>query len=195
MVVQGSRKDGFSTQVKFYLFISSLNHSTDIVWVPAMYQHWVGGTERTSPPSLRRLRPPTVGHLVFCPPFSEVSLNCQLHHCPTYSHLTEGEREVIHHPPYLPGQSGLHTCPYRQVLLHFTSCAPFHQQAWLGVPSSFPGYYSLRLPPPRLLSLPGHFLASLSLQPPTKFYLCQVSASGLLYLPCSPPLQSRGNGC
>ena len=143
----------------------SLTRSADTDWVPATYQHWVGSTERTSPPSLRRLRPPIVPHLMVCPPFSEVPMNNHPHPCPTHSHLTEGEREVFRPSTLTPGAAGPHTCPCHQVLLHFTSCAPFPstgkgQGSSLGLAraphldhmattSSSPGYYSQRLPPPK----------------------------------------------
>lgn len=113
------------SQASVCSFTHSLTRSTDTDWVPATYQHWAGGTERTSPPSLRRLRPPIERHLMVCPPFSEVSVNNHPHPCPTHSHLTEAEREVFRPSTLTPGAAGPHTCPCHPVLLHFTSCAPF----------------------------------------------------------------------
>lgn len=181
-----NRRDGSSTPRRSHLFVHSLNYSTDVYRAPATHPHWVGGTE-PSPPSLRRLGPPTAGLLVACPPLTQ-----------SVSHTSS---------PLIPirgggkgRQSATHPHSRRIVpasrfcLISIPSPVSHHQGKAGGRVQAWPV-----APPPRLQGRPfllarllfpqtpaGHSLSFLFLRPSVQFHPCPASTPGLPCLPCSP---------
>lgn len=124
MVVRESRKDRFSTPVKV-LFAHSLTESLQRHLLGTSYimstSWWLGEDCSSITKKIKATYSgPSHGLSFFMQSSSELSSPALT----TQSHLSEGERETIHHPPQLPSSPGLAPAPATR-LLHFTSFAPF----------------------------------------------------------------------
>lgn len=183
-----NRRDGSSTPRRSHLFVHSLNYSTDVYRAPATHPHRVGGME-PSPPSLRRLGPPTAGLLTACPPLTQSVSHTSSPLIP----IRVGGKGGSPPPTLTPGTSALPAGSARFPFLRpfpitrerpGVVCRPGRWLPLLGcraAPSSLPDCYSPRRPlatPSRSSSFDHLFNSTFAQPPPLASLAFPVLLSG-----------------